>query len=214
MSVSLVSDDNNSAKEDDDNPFACFDNDTNDQDDDDNKAGQVANNKNPNTRLGFGVEHLDSNSNSNNNNKNYHSSATAKRRNDNNCGVMRFHIGTESALLQHIRMKLFTESANHRSSMASIRPVDAVISASLALSQQQQQQQQQQMEDIIQRAERILSWMDDFSWERHWMMHIGPSKASVLERFLIECFHSKRKKDFLSSATATTTTTISTTEEQ
>ena len=37
----------------------------------------------------------------------------------------------------------------------------------------------------------ILELIDSFCTERHWMMHVGPEKAKVLEAFLFDCLRSK-----------------------
>jgi catechol O-methyltransferase len=42
-------------------------------------------------------------------------------------------------------------------------------------------------------AAAVLKLMDQFCMERHWMMHVGPEKASVLTGFLTESFlHNRR----------------------
>lgn len=40
-------------------------------------------------------------------------------------------------------------------------------------------------------ASAVLSIIDDFCVQRHWMMHVGQEKGSILKDFLQECVHSK-----------------------
>jgi hypothetical protein len=52
-------------------------------------------------------------------------------------------------------------------------PTTRVASKSSQKQQQQRQQQLQQLhrlQEDIQRTERTLNWMDEFCWQRHWIL--------------------------------------------
>ena len=44
---------------------------------------------------------------------------------------------------------------------------------------------------------QVLKMIDVFCLERHWMMHVGPEKAVILESFLQKCAAMKKNQQFL-----------------
>lgn len=134
---------------DDNDPFACFDGD--DEDDNDESA-------------------IDDDSDGSHHLRNPLSAAVATttkliRRNEDDCGVLCFHAGTEAALLQYVKSKMMSYDASTSTVITSSSPTI-----------------------LLQRSTTILKHMDDFCMSRHWMMHIGSEKAAVLKTFLLECF--------------------------
>lgn len=80
---------------------------------------------------------------------------------DDTCGVLAFHAGTEVALLQFLKQQ--------------------------AAKYWRNQQSLKSLSEKLERAKRILDWIDEFCLQRHWMMHIGSEKAEVLRQFICDC---------------------------
>ena len=78
---------------------------------------------------------------------------------DESCGVMSFHFHTEQALLLHVRRALDVSVCNRTGDL-------------LPLSL----------------AQRVLKAMDEFCMEKHWMMHIGPEKGTLICNELEESY--------------------------
>jgi catechol O-methyltransferase len=73
-------------------------------------------------------------------------------------GPMSYHEGVEQALLQYIRNKLDFGNA----------VLQEVVAATT-------------------RSETVIKLVDEFCMTRHWMMHIGPEKGTILDNFLKKC---------------------------
>ena len=85
-------------------------------------------------------------------------------------GVLTFHPGTEQALLCYVLQKLQRNDEDEESSPP---------------PPQQHQQ----------RCRRILDAVDEFCWQRHWMMHVGPSKGKILQDFLRQQLQQQQRLD-------------------
>ena len=88
------------------------------------------------------------------------------------CGVLSFHPNTEVSLLTHVNSVLSYEYSSKGSDGNA-------------------------HDEYVKTSEKILEAIDDFCFTRHWMMHVGPEKASILKEVLSESvssFH-LRKKD-------------------
>lgn len=84
-------------------------------------------------------------------------------RRDPNNGILAFHAGTEHALLYHVQQEILRINYEFLSSENA---------ASLPLSD---------------KAAAVLQSIDEFSLQRHWMMHVGHEKGTIVEDFLKEC---------------------------
>lgn len=77
-------------------------------------------------------------------------------------GMLAFHDGTEQALLLYVQEQL----------------------SELNMISKQQQNDETSREKVS----RIVTLIDNFCYQRHWMMHVGPEKAGVLQEFLLESY--------------------------
>lgn len=80
-------------------------------------------------------------------------------RRDPSNGILAFHAGTEQALLNYVQREI-------------MRTDDVSLSATSS-----------------ERAAAVLRSIDEFSLQRHWMMHVGHEKGTIVEEFLNECLH-------------------------
>jgi hypothetical protein len=71
---------------------------------------------------------------------------------DPSCGILAFHAGTEQALLKHVELEIG------------------------------KRQREQQTNDIGDLATFVLDSIDNFCLKRHWMMHVGNEKATIIQR--------------------------------
>jgi catechol O-methyltransferase len=153
-------------------PFACFGDDEDDDSDND------------------GAECDNDGANSNQQDPLTTAVPSSSTRDDNSCGVLTFHAGTEVALwhyvqqrqhdqLQQMNTRTTTTTSNTTTAM-SPSTTTAVSNSTLLLS----------ISFIIHKAQQILDHIDEFCWKRHWMMHIGAEKGVVLKDFLLECYRS------------------------
>ena len=88
---------------------------------------------------------------------------------DPECGVLTAHAGTEHALLAFVRNNALPIKNGNNTGDNNTKP-------------------------SIVRVEQILQAVDDFCLTRHWMMHIGPEKATTLQDFLTECLSSQQQQ--------------------
>jgi len=75
------------------------------------------------------------------------------------CGVLTFHSGVEQSLLHYVQREMDTcpdGAANNKST------------------------------DVLSNARQVLKLVDTFAYQRHWMMHIGDQKGTVLKDFVTE----------------------------
>ena len=93
-------------------------------------------------------------------------------------GVLAFHAGTEIALLHHIKTQLQLQSAP----AANIDTGTDVVRT------------------MIHNAQTVLNLVDSYCLSRHWMMHVGPEKATPLRKFICDCLVEKEKTRDGSSA--------------
>lgn len=90
-------------------------------------------------------------------------------------GVLAFHRGTEQALVLFVRQQLQESKLSNKSSSSDATSDANTASASLDHNDNNNNSRQE-----------ILSAVDKFCVERHWMMHVGPDKGLVLQDFLGE----------------------------
>lgn len=90
-------------------------------------------------------------------------------RDRNNSSVLVFHEGTEQALLVYVRQQLQRKEEGDDESNASLSSQSCSTAAAASTA-----------------ARRLLRCVDDFCWQRHWMMHVGHDKGVLLEVFLRE----------------------------
>mmetsp|Transcript_25088 Transcript_25088/g.47986 ORF Transcript_25088/g.47986 Transcript_25088/m.47986 type:complete len:356 (+) Transcript_25088:118-1185(+) len=84
------------------------------------------------------------------------SSTTIQR--DESCGVCSFHPNTEASLLTHVRNTL-----KSKSSSPSFEDDD-----------------DDETNNQLQQSTNVLNAIDEFCMSRHWMMHVGPEKGTIL----------------------------------
>ena len=99
------------------------------------------------------------------------------RRDNESCGVLAFHTGTELALLHHVKSEITMgiPQEPERGGGDSGECGESFNSASYITMKMRQ-------------ADDVLYSIDKFCFQRHWMMHIGQEKGKVLETFLSQCF--------------------------
>jgi len=148
-------------------PFACFDDDSDssiDDEEDEHENSKVANaaiinssiqnsrsrSKNNNTE----TDEDSDDENTDDGNSSHTPAPEDGTSRDRTCGILSFHDKTESALLYHVRNVM---SENTKIAKAAS---GATTSATLSA------------------ADRVLSSVDEFCQNRHWMMHIGPEKGN------------------------------------
>ena len=89
-----------------------------------------------------------------------------QNRRDPGNGVLAFHAGTEIALFHHVQTQLSTMKA------APAADVDVDTDVTRAM---------------IRNAQTVLDLVDSYCLSRHWMMHVGPEKATPLRKFIGDC---------------------------
>jgi catechol O-methyltransferase len=87
----------------------------------------------------------------------------ASKQRDAECGVLAFHAGTERALVAYVENAL--QLAEH---------------------------EYEHEYEYEHSCESVISAVNKFCMERHWMMHIGTDKAAVLQQFLTQCLAATR----------------------
>jgi catechol O-methyltransferase len=87
-------------------------------------------------------------------------------------GVLAFHAGTEVALLHHVKTQLQLAAVK----AAPATDVDTDVAGTM-----------------IRNAQTVLDLVDSYCMSRHWMMHVGPEKATPLRRFIGDCLVKKGK---------------------
>lgn len=136
-------------------PFSCF----GDDDDDDDDNDEVGRDNDATQRV--------------NENENEVVVDEKQTFRDPSCGILAFHAGTELALLRHVEIQLSSFLQEEQQSRQ---------------EQEQEQRQQQRhhhhLQSIIQKSQLVLNNIDDFCMKRHWMMHVGNEKATILETFI------------------------------
>lgn len=102
---------------------------------------------------------------------------TQQQQRDASCGVLAFHQNTESSMLIHVQNYLSSNGGGDTSHNVND-------------------------DSVIKDPKVVLEAIDDFSFHRHWMMHIGPEKTGIiLENGLEPAF-----KNFVQSNNTVSTT--------
>lgn len=143
-----------------DDPFACFDDSSDDDDDDESDVGILPGGHDLTEQTDGGPQR----------NHEPRQNTTAEKRDPEN-GVLAFHAGTEAALLHHVQTEL-AKTRNRKSPKRDTNDGNRSDDASINLA------------EIIQNAQAVLDLVDSYCISRHWMMHVGPEKATPLRKFI------------------------------
>jgi len=154
-------------------PFACFDESS---DDGDSDAGKSLEGRNASEHVGSSDQSQRRRCREENNNEG------TKRYSGN--GVLAFHEGTELALLHHIRTEL---------AKPTIPGKDRYRSSSRDGDHDGDTRADDAIQASIDSAQTVLDLVDSYCMSRHWMMHVGPEKAQPLRRFITDCLIRKEK---------------------
>jgi catechol O-methyltransferase len=95
---------------------------------------------------------------------------TTKGRRDPSNGILAFHAGTEHALLNHVEQEMLLLHKRRSSNNNPREDDDALVVSTPSET-----------------AAAVLRSIDDFSLQRHWMMHVGQEKGTIVKDFLKEC---------------------------
>eukprot|EP00977_Amphora_coffeiformis_P000333 scaffold91_cov173-Amphora_coffeaeformis.AAC.1 len=93
-------------------------------------------------------------------------------------GPMSYHLGIEQALLQYVKNRLDAATTAAAAAAAAGGGIDATLSSSATPRPRPPPPPREKT------AVMILGWMDEFCYQRHWMMHVGPEKGALLDDFL------------------------------
>lgn len=91
-------------------------------------------------------------------------------------GALVFREGTENAMLLFVRQMIDENQSSSELLETNLQPNSTDRAT-------------------IERVERIVRSIDNFCYERHWMMHVGPDKATVLTKALEQCYVSRQEDD-------------------
>jgi catechol O-methyltransferase len=104
-------------------------------------------------------------------------------RRDPSCGVLAFHPHTETSLLIHVKNNLSLSSTQYGCSSGSIVNGGTTTTTTTTTTEA---------------STKVLHIIDDFCWNRHWMMHMGPQKADVVINYALEksiqLYHRREKR--------------------
>ena len=97
-----------------------------------------------------------------------------------NCGVLTFHKHTEQALLTYVQNYYNSSATAHVSSEFETVGNDYELTTQESIGKNNDEGHGKAYYSSYQ----ILSAVDNFCTQRHWMMHIGPQKSKLLTQIL------------------------------
>lgn len=104
-------------------------------------------------------------------------------RNDDEFGILKFHAGTEQAMLLFVKEQFSKQDQQ-------------------TAKDEEYEDKTNHLQQLARQSYRILHWIDEYCMTRHWMMHVGPEKGRILQEFLIQRFQTW----YANRRTKTTTT--------